>query len=161
MPETDWPYWVEWENGSLPLPEPHAAPVPETVPSVPICAHWVAAEPKLEMMREVVEATPPLVIWNLVAVDEPMTKAGAVPRSLVGLMEKRPYGVEDPMPIFPPPNTVKSSAPVLDATVKSLVSGFDAVEVETASCENGVVVPMPIAEVVAERSFAVGWVQAS
>ena len=54
------------------------------------------------------------------------------------------------MPIFPPPSTERSSAPVELATVKSFVSGEEAVEVETANCENGEVVPMPSADVVAD-----------
>ena len=66
-----------------------------------------------------------------------------------------------PTPTCPPPRMVKSSAPVELATVKSLVSGLEAVEVETASCENGVVVPIPRAEVVAEVPPATACVHAS
>src|SRR5205085_2926264 len=57
---------------------------------------------------------------------------------------------EVPMPVNPLPSTVKSSAPVVEAIVKSFVKGDDCVEVETASCENGDVVPMPNAVVVAD-----------
>ena len=67
---------------------------------------------------------------------------------------------EAPTVTFPFPRTLKSSAPVEEATVNNFVKGDDAVEVETASCENGVVVPMPIAEVVADCPPKT-WVHAS
>ena len=75
-------------------------------------------------------------------------------------MEKRPKGDEVPTPTLPFPNTERISAPVELAMVKSFVKGEEAVEVETASCENGEVVPMPIAEVVAD-CVAAAWVKAS
>ena len=56
--------------------------------------------------------------------------------------------------VVPFPWTKNRLAPVVLATWKRLVVGADWVEVETESCAHGVVVPMPMAEVVAETPVA-------
>ena len=69
--------------------------------------------------------------------------------------------VEVPTLTLPLPNMLKSEAFVDDATVNNCVLGPDAVEVvETDSWAIGVVVPIPIAEVVADCPTA-ACVQAS
>jgi hypothetical protein len=55
------------------------------------------------------------------------------PKSDVPSTERRAPGVDVPKPTKPLPKTESISAPVDDATVKSLVSGDDAVDVETDS----------------------------
>jgi hypothetical protein len=77
----------------------------------------------------------------------------------IPLIEKSEPGVVVPMPTLPFPRTLKRVALVEEATAKSEVVPLPVVE-ETESCENGVVVPIPIAEVVAEEPM-VGWVHAS
>ncbi len=56
---------------------------------------------------------------NRVAVDDPITKSGAVPTVAVGLIEKKPHGVVLPTPTNPFELTLKSDAPVDDATLKT------------------------------------------
>ena len=41
---------------------------------------------------------PALSTINFVALDEPMTNDGAVPREAVGFMERRPHGLVEAMP---------------------------------------------------------------
>ena len=97
----------------------------------------------------VVDAIPLAVIWKSVLVDEPTTNDGANPRPTSGLIENNPYGEVVPTPMLPDPRTLKMAALVEEEIAKSCVVGDEAVEVETASCANGVVLPIPMAEVVA------------
>jgi len=76
------------------------------------------------------------------------------------LIAKSEPGVVVPTPTLPLPRMVKSVAFVSEATVKRRVDALPAVDEETASCENGEVVPMPIAEVVADWPES-AWVHAS
>ena len=113
VPETVWPYWVEWVKGSTVAL--HTAELAETVPSVATCRQRVPEPPVPEMMRPVVLAVPVLETWKSVlvpnaAVVEPMAKSvvGTVwmPKALA-LMAKREKGDEVPTPTLPALVTMK------------------------------------------------------
>ena len=75
--------------------------------------------------------------------------------------ENKEPGVVVPIPTLPEPRMSKSVALVFEATAKRAVDAEPAVVEETESWAHGVVVPMPIAEVVAEEPTLCAWVKAS
>jgi hypothetical protein len=126
-----------------------------------------ASSEKMALGEEVpIPTSPPLVTRKSVppnevpptALEEPMAKAG--PAIAFGFTEKRPQGEVVPTPTTPLPSTLNRVAFVVEATANKDVFADDWELVETESWLKGVVVPMPIALVVAEEPM-VGWVQAS
>ena len=128
------PKFVSGVNGKE-KPGEHEPPVPETVPSAPICAHCVEPLPRPEMMSAVVEAVPliaslvavavspiptlpELLTMKLVAVEDPITNDGPV--MPLGLIESRPYGVDVPMPTFPEEPITVNAGRVVVANVLGL-----------------------------------------
>ena len=105
-------------NGSLPPPEPQAAPADCTTPAVVICRQFVAVTLRPETVRFVVDAVPftvkrapgfvvptptlpALVIMNDVALEEPTTNWFDAPPA-VGFTESVAHGEVVQTPTLPP-----------------------------------------------------------
>jgi hypothetical protein len=159
--ETDWPQKVACVKGS---PEAALEVMQVLLTAKHPCWRLMPFPVKEEVAVPVTSkrkavVVPSEVTFRYVPVEEPTAKES---RAAAVETERVAYGEVVPTPTFPEPNTLKRVAFVVEATAKRETVPAVCVEVETESCEKGVVVPMPTAVVVADVSPpATAWVHAS